>query len=402
MQHKHPIINRAYHFFCEAILIYLSSLMIFYWEDESIPTAVFIIVAGILSLVFSLVSVYKENYAWFMLTVPFTTFTFILFHVNPTISIIYALVLTWRYIVLAKMEFIEREITYLKILFILSLILGVITDFTQDIIFLTILQIVVLLIGYISSHILTITKNHNMYNRTWLLMGGGLAGTALALYIISNHILKGLFVIWDTIIGGLIYIMSLPLYIFELINMDFLSEFEFKRNAGDGLLGMIQNLGALFHQPKKALMEKNISLIYWVLMVILAFIVVSVAMRYIHKRYRRFILKTDQALSAYQLGEKDTLQFGTLSKRMQNIFSKRHPVRRLVYEFERKTTQKGIGRKHFETLDEWFEREGFAVHTVIYNKVRYGEQDVSEHEIERLMTELNAVLKMLKNKGGNK
>lgn len=69
----------------------------------------------------------------------------------------------------------------------------------------------------------------------------------------------------------------------------------------------------------------------------------------------------------------------------------KHPVRKMVHEFERKTMKQKIGRRKSETLNEWFERIGLGVSVNVYQKVRYGNLDVTEREMEMLRLELERV-----------
>jgi len=75
----------------------------------------------------------------------------------------------------------------------------------------------------------------------------------------------------------------------------------------------------------------------------------------------------------------------------QSKIRNKHPVRKMVHEFERQTMKHKIGRKKSETLNEWFERIGLGVSVNVYQKVRYGNMDVTDREMELLRLELERV-----------
>ncbi|MCP8615295.1 hypothetical protein [Salirhabdus salicampi] len=64
-------------------------------------------------------------------------------------------------------------------------------------------------------------------------------------------------------------------------------------------------------------------------------------------------------------------------------------VRRQFYEFELLTSKSGFGRYHSETIEDWFTRIGLPLHDIhLYEKVRYGEETLSQQEIKKFQQSL--------------
>lgn len=73
----------------------------------------------------------------------------------------------------------------------------------------------------------------------------------------------------------------------------------------------------------------------------------------------------------------------------------KHPVRILVHKFERKAFKHQLGRKPTETIEEWLKRIGLNVDVHVYQKVRYGEIEVSNQEVEVLRLEIERFKELL-------
>src|SRR5699024_11721321 len=90
------------------------------------------------------------------------------------------------------------------------------------------------------------------------------------------------------------------------------------------------------------------------------------------------------------------------ARREKNLFNRlydslfqrpSHPVRRLLYQFERKMIGTSYERHSFETIDRWSKRIGLATNLEVYQKVRYGNLEVNNEEVEKFKKELDAFTK---------
>ncbi|WP_430788266.1 hypothetical protein VBD025_00500 [Virgibacillus flavescens] len=79
--------------------------------------------------------------------------------------------------------------------------------------------------------------------------------------------------------------------------------------------------------------------------------------------------------------------FGSSMKKPTN------EIRLKVFKFERLTAKKGLGRKQSETIEEWFNRINIqsTSYLNVYQKIRYGDSDLSEYEINQFHQQLEEI-----------
>ncbi|WP_237458668.1 hypothetical protein [Pontibacillus yanchengensis] len=75
------------------------------------------------------------------------------------------------------------------------------------------------------------------------------------------------------------------------------------------------------------------------------------------------------------------------------------PVRQLFFDFEAFAHKKGFGRKQSETIEDWFERlDAPYADGALYQKVRYGEETLTENEVKTFKEDLSSLRTALSNK----
>ena len=67
----------------------------------------------------------------------------------------------------------------------------------------------------------------------------------------------------------------------------------------------------------------------------------------------------------------------------------------MVYDFEQKAAKSHKGRQPFESLEEWFERVDLDSNLSIYQKVRYGNDKITDQELKLLQAQLREMMKTL-------
>lgn len=73
-----------------------------------------------------------------------------------------------------------------------------------------------------------------------------------------------------------------------------------------------------------------------------------------------------------------------------------HPIRKLLYQFEVRLTKRGFGRQPHETIENWFTRLQLSDYNIqIYQKVRYGGEEVSEEEVRSFKKNLQQINEQL-------
>ncbi|PAV27633.1 hypothetical protein CIL05_20950 [Virgibacillus profundi] len=70
----------------------------------------------------------------------------------------------------------------------------------------------------------------------------------------------------------------------------------------------------------------------------------------------------------------------------------------MVYKFERQAIKNNRGRYSFESIEDWFKRLKHDVNIATYQKVRYGDLEVSEQEIDQLGQQLKEIEQSFKGK----
>jgi hypothetical protein len=109
----------------------------------------------------------------------------------------------------------------------------------------------------------------------------------------------------------------------------------------------------------------------------------------------------DEALQTESLITSDGTKVNTprfsFQSAVKSLFKKPdHPVRRLVYDFEKRLAKTKFHRRKSETVENWLQRIGAASDLKIYQHVRYGMKTVDETEIELLKEELKSLEEKLK------
>jgi hypothetical protein len=103
----------------------------------------------------------------------------------------------------------------------------------------------------------------------------------------------------------------------------------------------------------------------------------------------RAVAADSSALSVQHVANKKQTKEHLMKRLRERIFQQpHHPVRKLIYQFEKKTARAGKGRQPSETLEEWFWRIGLPVDGLVYEKVRYGHGTSNEQEVQQLKDEL--------------
>lgn len=73
-----------------------------------------------------------------------------------------------------------------------------------------------------------------------------------------------------------------------------------------------------------------------------------------------------------------------------------HPARKAVLHFEEFAKKQGLGRHSSETIEEWLTRIEVNTDIGIYQRVRYGDMEISEEELQQLKDELTEMETRLK------
>lgn len=385
MQHNHPLIAYAYHFLSEAIIIFLIAIPFFYHRFFFVPYWSYLAVVIGACILFTIITKYKPTLFLYFMVVPGL---FVLFHLlnYPIImSISLSLLLVWRYINIRNQEFIKREAIYVLITAILTVLVSSLVHESHIMIY-PFLLFVILCAGYILSHYVYVSKveKKEISSKLLIYFTGILATGAGTFYLLFGVLRSITAQIWGILIdatGGLFLSIS---NFMSFITVE-------KRSWAD------RKLSEEDYEFVKPLEEHNVveqmsGLLIFAVLFISLFVLVIVLLLTMRKRIKLKLSKIETR-DVPVISTIDSLK-ATYMSQDKTSFIKRvfkapeHPIRKMVFQFERKAKKLNKGRKYNETLEDWFKRIGIEANISVYQRVRYGDIVVSENERNQLREQL--------------
>lgn len=342
-------------------------------------------IATCVTIVFSFYEKFTSGYKWYFITAPIIFVLFYLFGFPNLVSIFYTMLLTWRYPILKQKQLSDRERVYIVLTAILAAFLFLLTRDYRLVIF-TILQFTILIFGHISSHAAIIHKerlkqfqlNVILYYTAFLSLGALMSG--ILIFIGKKA--------WE----GLIYVISFDSK--ELIEFLSFLDFDFKFKepeyepsfSDEQILVKTENETSIFSFVNETIANYiGISILIIASILFLVFLGIK-----IRNSLKPLDSKDLTEIKSYATVNEKLINNMTAQSIFNSFFKKpSHPVRKMVYLFEREALKRKKGRKYFETLEEWLKRIGMSSNISIYQKVRYGQTDVTDEEVKVLQAQLN-------------
>lgn len=391
MLSKHLNITYAYHFMSEAIIFFLIITPVLYLHYRFIPYYSYIIIAILLCMVSIFLSKQRVSYQLYLLIALPLLAVFYLFDYPHIVNVVITGVLIWRYINIRSRSMVDlnRENGYLILTLILTALAIMIVGDSQIIIY-ACLQVTMLIFGNILSHLAVLNKQDRhvfRWKTSTLILLPLTVGTILFIPLYhSGHLI--LFKLWDG--------FSLLIFILASTVGKILQLFE---NGQDGSeLDEIED-GMPFIEDDQFNKNETESLIevvapYIFIAVILILMIIFVI--FVFKLSKRFKQRKSPAFAVSvatydQIDEKERGIQSVFASIKQKFSRPAHPVRRYVYDFERKMSHTDNHRRPFETVEEWLTRIGLDDDLTTYQKVRYGEEEVPDEDIKQLKNHLIAL-----------
>lgn len=371
----------------EAIIIFLIAVPILHFNYHWVPYWSYFAIALGICLLFSFYTRFTANYAWYLLSAPLL---FVVYYVSgyPVVmGLAFSIILVWRYIFIRREGISEPENVYLSITLLLSIIV-VLMDKDTELFLIPFFQLVIVLFGYLFSHFIVVKKEvrKKFDHKIWLYILGVLAvGTTIivSLFDVGRFTVVK---IWEGVSYLVVFVAGKVAWLFHFIHLnkaDVAEEESMK--MGDAQPDYIDD------QTGTSLIEASSPYVWTVILIILIGIVVFLAIRVFKNKFHQSShVRVGDAVTYSYLDDKKRDR--TLIKKLLGKYKKKpeHPVRKMVFQFERKAARYEKGRQHFETIEDWLERMNLNVNLDVYQKVRYGEMDVTDHEIKQLMNQLKA------------
>ncbi len=386
------VIQTAYHFFSEGIILFLLLGPFFHFTYGGIPYWTGVGSLMIVTITFSLLTQFSDRIIWFLLVAPFIGIGyFFVLDVSFFMSIVIVSVLMWRYIVLRQESHLENEKKYLVVTTILVIIYVLIARENNAVIYL-IMQFFTLIIGYIMNH--TVSVQHQKKRMTYGL--GKLFVSLILLLVVSMGLLHLfgvpiLFMFWDVVVvniwQGIVlavaYISVAIMYVLEFLIklLPNSNESEFHSNHAE--VGVAEEEG-LESSPVEML-DINLGWIFTLLLV--AFLLYQ-AVKIYRKRFKQDGEQEIISVTHMPLEEKRGRK-PIMTRLRERFFSQPiDPIRKVMYQFEREAEKRQQGRRPSETLTEWFARIDLGANIDAYEKVRYGGGQASSMEVKQLSNQL--------------
>lgn len=375
-------LTTAYHFICEGIIIYLLMLPFsFYYYQDISQWFIVITLIGI-ALFFVILSSFSSSHLPYIIASPILFIVFYMIGFPITLSIIITSIFVWRYIVLRTKTFHRNDAEYIGAAFILT-ILGLIISRDFLIIMFLLMEIIIVILGYTFSHLLVIEKEKRQsFNRTvWLKWGGFSLFILSIIYFLSDTFSLIMAKVWSIFGGGLTLLITGVAKFFEWLGISsfFQSEIDNIEPVEDIGINEIEQKSFLRGLEQQDGEFGTFVIIVMVILLAIFFYLIRKAMKAKGKQ------KPDNNITI-KYEEKELINrenffraFGGKKRNKPN-----HPIRKIVYDFEKKAVKLNLGRKHYESIENWFKRLGIKEDLEIYQKVRYGAQGFSVEEEERL------------------
>lgn len=383
MHTKQMNITQSYHFLAEGIIIYLALLPFNFYHYGNVPVWYYLAVLAGIGFVYSFISNRTNSYLPYIAFIPVVFLLFYIIEYPLFLSIIFSGLFAWRYIAIRGKGFLGYESTYISATLLLT-ILGIFLMRNFDVVIVFITQIVVIVLGFTFSNLLVIEKeNQRAFHKTeWAKISGFFLGTILIIYLLSDTLSWVASKFWSGIGGGITLFASLIARFFEWLGIsDFFKSGVNQMEPIEGTPGFAEGETVEMHfEPSDGdhfnlLLAISIGAIVLFLMFIIYKSMKSKAYETEDLEANGFNIQPDEV-------KDDGRFFGKVFKRRK--LKPNHPIRKIVYDFERKASKAKLGRMSHESIENWFERIGLEGDIQVYQKVRYGEQSTTVEEEDKL------------------
>lgn len=401
MPAKNEIINIAYHFFAEAMIVFLFATPFMNGEYQWIPYWSYLALILGVCVLYSVYSFYSKGFAWYIVTTPLIILIFFLVGYPFVLSVAFPILFTFRYIFLRKDSMLSRESVYLNVTIPLAVFLLIwIRD--PEIIIYTFLLLTLLLGGNIYSHLFNLKKKERHYigQKMWLTLGSFTALFAIAIFLLFS---------FRDVFNKMWYgLMEIPGYLGGKVGMlvgyffpnpkppEAIDDQDMANLFGEGDKENADQFNELLpERNESSIIEEYDYLIYWSIGVIILTIVIIMAVRHFRNRFDPVAEPTDHITTHYNNLETEDETDSSIFRRLFRAPNNR--IRKLIYQFERDAEKVNASRYPYETVDAWMERLGFDVDLTTYKKVRYGGNDnVNDEEAQMLKEQLHKMRNTLK------
>ncbi|WP_404451397.1 hypothetical protein LG329_13760 [Virgibacillus necropolis] len=390
-------IIKYYQLICEGLFFYflLVPIMVLYEYPVSVLGYLFTVSFTLLFL--SIGMRFIPNYSIYLLSffilVPFAIY---IIQFPPISSVVLIAFMVWRFIVHENEPDLCNQ---MQLIFYMSLVLmvDVIFFYDTDLIWIALIMLVVMVGGYQLSHIIVEGSIGVKQSLPFIIVFFVSIFTGIVL-LFSIVKVAGSFMPY--VLNGVLKAVGTGLWWgLDLIGFTGLN-IEALQNAIEGIavqgntkinMGVDGNRLLTKEQMNQAYEQPDI-VNWWTIgisIVILLIIVLFLSRKKLRNQGKDNALERISSESIQGKSSKRQKSKGFFGKFAEKPTNE---IRLKVFKFERLTAQKGLGRKQSETIEEWFMRIGIdATYLGMYQKIRYGDSDLTEDEINLFNQQLKEI-----------
>lgn len=391
MKRKARMVNQAYHYISEGIILFL--IILFVTQFSAAMEAPYWSYLGILfcsMVIFSFAAYFQLKLIFYFLGFIFLIFMFYSNDFSLSLTLVFSIVLTYRYLRLNQTEAHKDETIYIGAASVFAVLLFIIIQDTE-VIWMLIIQYAVIFFGYWLVHLMLIPREGRtgIGKSFWLLTASIIILSIAAFTFLTNVVQSLLRFAWEGI--GMVTI---------LVSTFFSKLFQGIKPQETPLGERVEEVLPEDQEPEleSSIMDmvENFVASY----LIIALLIIAVLLFFLFLIVRRRKRDNEAEEKQHRINKKITEingpTFQTGEKGLRRFFKKpANPVRKLVYQFEKKLARTDYARKPYETIEKWLERIGRGSELQIYQQVRYGNQDASASEISALKSELSELEKII-------
>lgn len=390
----------TYHFLAEAFLAFILLYPITFRYFSHIHYVYYFVIVLLLAGLFFIFIKYQVSTLLYITMLPLAFLLFYFADFPFALMVIFPIVFLWRFMSILRYE---RSVTdqasllyrqtinhankYLKIALVASAI-GVVYSKEALVVWFVLALIVVLYVGYFLSHVSMMQQKErqsiNFRPLTFIPLVF-IFGISFVLIFMApfRQLMKKIYMF---LVTGAIYLFSGVIALLEFIVPERL------KNRGETEGGTVSG-GETWDESNQFKYHAGIDEKYLTIgMTIILLIVISyIIYRLYHQKRDKVYGRTETETEFVPMHEEEEEK-----SFFEKIFSsfqweKRHPVRELIFAFEKDAKKHEVGRRSYESIDEWLHRIEVELEIETYQKVRYGLQNVSDDDVKKLEQQLRGI-----------
>ncbi|WP_077617633.1 DUF4129 domain-containing protein [Bacillus sinesaloumensis] len=385
MRYSKPLLT-SYQYVMEMILLYIVWILLYIHTEILPPILPFLLIAGVGAAVIAfLLSILKSNtpYLFIMLVAPLLALLSSLMGLSFGQSLMIAAIVCYRVI---RYFYRSPKLSEAMVLNV-SIITGGIVYFAASVqgyihndlvLYLLVTQLLFFMIGKMAisvSESSLVLKNIRTKNNSWSVVGlfSGLLIAAFAIAIIFPFVFVRALSFISSLIGTGMYYLSKPF--FNAVD-DFEAAGKMQGEKVEPLDGLESaNNNSFSELAGDANVLFYLSIFGLLILVAILFLLAK----------KRVVKEVAIVGEGYQYTTTTESASHTASKWSKpKKLTPQAKVRKLIHELELLSAKHGLGRYHHESITEWLGRNHFLEHRLVdlYERVRYGDEELTEQENE--------------------